>query len=150
MGHRLVEAVVMPTTNLRALFNALPGLDNRTPASSELELVAKAFGPTIPYRDGIIGLVKYSGVSAWERHADDEIVLVIDGAGFLHILDSDSRHETPRSLFPWTLTIVPGHCWHQIESERGISLLTVSPQPTTHISTHPCFAMPPAPAPGAI
>lgn len=122
--------------NLRAEFNNLPGMKGRTPETGGNALEGTAFGPTYPYRDGYVSTVKYSGTSAWERHVGEEILIVADGSGYLHMIDDDG-FVIPRSLTTNLLIIVPANAWHQIESDEGISLVTVSPQPTDHQAERP-------------
>lgn len=117
--------------NLQAELKRLPGLKGRTPEMGGNALEGTAFGPTFPYRDGFISTVKFTGRSSWERHAGEEILLVAEGDGYLHILDDDG-FVVPRSLSTNLMIVVPTNCWHQIESEGGISLVTISPQPTDH------------------
>jgi mannose-6-phosphate isomerase-like protein (cupin superfamily) len=121
--------------NLRAEINTLPGLTGRTPDSDDKQL-AKAFGATFPYRDGFISTVKFSGTSSWERHSDEEILLVADGEGFLHLVDNEG-FVVPRCLSANLLIVVPAGAWHQISSKPGITLVTITPQPTTHQPERP-------------
>ena len=122
--------------NLSAELNKLPGLTGRTPETGHNQLEGTAFGPTYPYRDGFISTVKFSGKSSWEKHEGEEILLVAEGDGYLLVIDEDG-FVVPRSLSMNLLVIVPPGCWHQIESENGITLVTVSPQPTLHQSDRP-------------
>jgi len=122
--------------NLSAELRRLPGLKDRTPETGHNALEGTAFGPTFPYRDGFISTVKFTGRSSWEKHEGEEILLVAEGDGYLHIIDADG-FVVPRSLSTNLLIIVPAGCWHQIESEAGISLVTVSPQPTEHQAERP-------------
>lgn len=120
----------METMNLRAELNALQGLDGRKPETPDRDL-NPAFGRTIPYRDGYISTIKFSGKSAWEKHNGDELVFVAGGHGFLLLL-GDQRRITPQSLSPGIIVIIPANKWHQIESQSGIALWAVTPQPTVH------------------
>ena len=122
--------------NLSAELRRLPGLPDRTPETGHNQLEGTAFGPTFPYRDGFISTVKFTGTSSWEKHEGEEILLVAEGAGYLHIIDDDG-FDVPRSLSANLLIVVPAGCWHQIESASGISLVTVSPQPTEHQAERP-------------
>lgn len=122
--------------NLRAEALAVPGLEDRTPDTPIADLDARCFGPTHPYRDGYISIVKYSGTSAWERHQDEEILIIAAGSGMLWIIGPDG-HDTPRTLNEGLLVIVPALAWHQIEAPDGITMFTISPQPTEHRAAHP-------------
>ena len=122
--------------NLQAELGKLPGMKGRTPETGHNQLEGTAFGPTYPYRDGFISTVKFSGTSSWEKHEGEEILLIADGEGYLMLIDEDG-FVVPRSLSTNLLIVVPAECWHQIESEGGITLVTVSPQPTLHQSERP-------------
>jgi len=123
--------------NLTAECNAVPGLTGRTPDTAGADLEAKAFGRTHPYRDGFISTVKFSGTSAWERHnSGEELILIAEGEGFLRLIDEDG-FVVPRSLSTNLLIVIPTGAWHQIESAGGITLITVTPQPTDHQAERP-------------
>lgn len=121
--------------NLRAEALAVPGLECRTPYTPVADLEARCFGPTYPYRDGYISTVKYSGTSAWERNQDEEILIVAAGSGMLWI--AEGINDIPRTLSEGLLVIVPANAWHQIEAPDGITMFTVSPQPTEHQAERP-------------
>lgn len=120
----------MNAINLHAEDCALEGFRDRTPTTPE-HMLSSAFGRTYPYRDGFISTVKFSGRSAWEKHQGDEIVITIRGAGFLLALCADG-HVKPQSISCGIAVVVPAGTWHQIESDDGITLLTITPQPTEH------------------
>lgn len=122
--------------NMAAELRNLEGMKGRTPETGHNALEGTAFGPTFPYRDGFISTVKFSGTSSWEKHESEEILLVAEGDGYLHLIDEDG-FVVPRSLSTNLMVVVPGECWHQIESEGGITLITVSPQPTLHQAERP-------------
>ena len=122
--------------NLQAELKRLPGMTGRTPHTDPIALDETAFGPTHCYRDGYISTVKFSGRSAWEKHVGDELLLVAEGSGYLLLIDKDG-FVVPRALSTNLLIIVPAERWHQIESEGGISLVTVTPQPTVHQAERP-------------
>lgn len=122
--------------NLSSELRKLPGLTGRTPETDPASLEGTAFGPTYPYRDGYISTVRFTGTSSWERHHAEEILLVADGAGLMNIID-EHGWVVPRMLSVNLLIIVPAGCWHQIESDSGITLVTVSPQPTEHQAERP-------------
>jgi mannose-6-phosphate isomerase-like protein (cupin superfamily) len=122
--------------NLSAECRAVPGMTGRTSQTASAELEAKCFGPTFPYRDGFISTVKFSGTSSWERHSGEELLLVAEGSGFLLLIDDDG-FVVPRSLSENLLIVVPSGAWHQVKSETGITLITITPQPTDHQAERP-------------
>jgi hypothetical protein len=95
--------------NLRAECTQLPGLTGRTPETTGEALEGTAFGPTYPYRDGFVSTVKFSGTSGWERHPGEELLLIAEGTGFLHLIDTDG-FDVPRALSPtFWLSCRPRH-----------------------------------------
>ena len=95
------------------------------------EELEAAFAALANYRDGGIFAGGFSGTSRWERHRNgDEIVHVLSGATRLTI-KSQSGAET-FELTAGMMIIVPQGCWHRFESETGVRVMTVTPQPTDH------------------
>ena len=95
------------------------------------EELEAAFATLAHYRDGGIFAGGFSGVSRWERHrTGDEIVHVLSGATRLTII---SQQDTETfELRGGMMVIVPQGSWHRFESENGVRLMTVTPQPTDH------------------
>ena len=120
----------MKTLNIRAELNA-SGMEGRRPDTLEKDL-QRCFGKTINYRDGFIGTVKFCGKSAWEFHPEEEVVLVVEGSGTLLVIE-ESGYTRPQSLSPLVAVVIPKGSWHAIEAPGGISLMTVTPQPTHHL-----------------
>jgi len=117
--------------DLTAELAKLKTLEGRTPASSEAER-KEAIARLAPYRDGAVFAAKFAGTGAWERHPQgDEIVQIIEGSTILHLMTSEGRQSL--SLGAGTMVIVPRDMWHQFEAPTGVSLITVTPQPTEHL-----------------
>jgi len=88
-----------------------------------------------PYRDGAIFTSKFSGEGGWERHRNgDELVHIIDGAATLHLMTEDGPKAM--ALSAGTLAVVPQGVWHRFTSPGGVTLMTVTPQPTDHPPVH--------------
>lgn len=118
--------------DLASELSKLTMLEGRTPTSAEADRVG-AFGRLAPYRDGAIFVAKFSGISAWERHPmGDEIVQVLDGETELRLLTDSGRQSL--TLKRGMMVIVPQHAWHQFVAPNGVALMTVTPQPTEHLS----------------
>ena len=99
----------------------LPRLEKRT-----------AFATLAPYRDGGIFGGSFSGESQWERHQHgDEIVSILEGAATLTIMTD----EGPQSfaMTAGMMIVVPQECWHLFQAPAGVTIMTVTPQPTEHI-----------------
>ncbi len=105
-------------------------LSGRTPQTTD-EQAEGAFRKLAAYRDGGIFVGHWAGSSEWERHrTGDEIVMVLEGRATIFFLTDDG--ERAESLGPSALVIVPQSTWHRFESPDGVSILTVTPQPTDH------------------
>ena len=105
-------------------------LRGRTEHTSEADAEA-AFATLAPFRDGGVFAGSFDGVSPWERHPNgDELVHILDGATTLTIIIDDE----PRvfEMRGGMLLVVPQGCWHRFESPNGVTVLTMTPQPTEH------------------
>ncbi len=87
------------------------------------------------YRDGAIFTTKFAGSGGWERHRNgEEIVHILDGATTLHLM-TETGPET-LELSAGMIAIVPRAAWHRFEAPHGVTLTTVTPQPTDHPAIH--------------
>ncbi len=111
------------------MLDSLEFLADRTPTSPDSE-TAKAFATLAGYRDGGIFVGHYAGNSAWERHIEDEVVMVLEGETTL-FLDTAGGVES-YTLGSLELVVVPRDTWHRFETSEGVKILTVTPQPTEH------------------
>ena len=110
--------------------DALTFLEGRH-ADTPPEQLEAAFATLAHYRDGGIFAGGFSGISRWERHRNgDEIVHVLGGATRLTIMSQSNAESF--ELTAGMMIIVPQGCWHRFESEFGVQLMTVTPQPTDH------------------
>jgi quercetin dioxygenase-like cupin family protein len=122
---------MIPAIDLKAEFAQLKLLQERTPTSSEADRKG-AFATLATYRDGGVFAAKFAGTSAWERHPQgDEIVHIVDGATTLHLITDQGRQSM--ALNAGMFTIVPRNTWHQFVAPEGVCVMTVTPQPTTHL-----------------
>ncbi len=108
----------------------LPVLRNRTPETQGPEADA-AFAELAKTRDGGVFAGSFEGESAWERHVNgDELVHVLDGETRLTILTGNG--PTVLEMKAGMLTVVPQGCWHKFHAPSGVTVLTMTPQPTDH------------------
>ena len=118
--------------DLNAEFAQLKMLRGRTPETPPADREG-AFARLAPYRDSAINVAKFSGEGPWERHPNgDEIVQVVDGAATFHIMFEDGPQSY--ALKAGMVVIVPQGKWHRFEAPDGVSLMTTTPQPTTHLT----------------
>ncbi len=116
--------------DIKAVLETLPVLHGRTPRTDDAES-SKSFATLAGYRDGGIFAGSFDGDSEWERHArGDELVHVLDGETEITLLIDDGPQKM--TLKAGMLTVVPQGCWHRFHAPDGVTLMTVTPQPTDH------------------
>ena len=116
--------------DIEAALARLPVLHGRTPETANDE-ADKSFATLAAFGDGGVFAGSFDGTSEWERHAQgDELVHVLAGAAQLTLLTGEGRQEL--TLTAGMLTVVPQGCWHRFHAPDGVTLLTVTPQPTDH------------------
>lgn len=118
---------------LTSRFEALGFLPDRTPDDKRRS--ATDGGPpwvdtVADYRDGGIFIVHYAGDSAWERHPDDEVVMVVDGETTMTMIIDDQRRTL--TMTAMELIVVPANTWHRFHTPDGVRVMTITPQPTDH------------------
>jgi mannose-6-phosphate isomerase-like protein (cupin superfamily) len=117
--------------DIKAELAGLTFLHGRGSDTTEAEKSA-AFTTLTQYRDGAIFTGGFSGISQWERHEQgEEIVHVLDGATKLTIMTDDGPQAF--EMKAGMLVVVPQGCWHQFHSPDGVTIMTITPQPTEHI-----------------
>ncbi len=105
-------------------------LRDRGPHTTEEEAQA-SIAKLADFRDGGVFASHFSGKHGWERHPKgDEIVQILQGTTQFDIIIDDVMQSF--ELSAGMLIVVPKGCWHRFESEKGVKLLTATPQPTTH------------------
>ena len=125
MSHRQPKAV-----DIQAALAPLPVLRNRRPDTPGPESAA-AFARLAETRDGAVFAGAFEGQSPWERHRNgDELVQVLAGETQLTILTSDGACVL--TLKAGMLTIVPQGSWPRFHAPTGVTVLTMTPQPTDH------------------
>ena len=121
--------------DIDAAIAPLPVLKNRTPDTEGPE-VAGAFAMLAETETGGVFAGSFEGVSQWERHPNgDELVQVLSGETQLTIKMDDGDYIL--HMKAGMITIVPRGCWHQFEAPNGVSVMTMTPQPTEHSKTLP-------------
>ncbi len=121
--------------DIDAAIAPLPVLKNRTPETEGSE-AASAFAVLAETETGAVFAGSFEGTSAWERHPNgDELVQVLVGETQLTIKMEDGDHTL--HMQAGMVTVVPRGCWHQFEAFDGVSVMTMTPQPTDHSTTPP-------------
>ncbi len=114
--------------DIREAIAPLPVLRNRRPETQESEAEA-AFAVLAETRNGGVFAGSFEGESAWERHGNgDELVQVLEGETRLTILTGSG--PTVLEMRAGMVTVVPQGCWHKFHAPTGVTVLTMTPQPT--------------------
>ena len=125
MAHMIVEAVHIESELAR-----LPVLRGRKPDTPADE-ADKAFATLAEMGEGGVFAGSFEGESPWERHPKgDELVHVLAGETRLTLLTEDGPQELV--MTSGMLTVVPQGTWHRFQAPDGVTVLTVTPQPTDH------------------
>jgi hypothetical protein len=72
------------------------------------------------------GVASFVGRPPWERHADDELLHILDGECELTVRHP-SGIRTTRMLSRGDLVIVPRNCWHNNNAWLGVTMLFMTP-----------------------
>ncbi|MZR32414.1 cupin domain-containing protein [Sneathiella litorea] len=116
--------------DINAILNTLSPLRNRGLETTEEEAKA-AFATLESFNNGAVFTGSFDGVSPWERHCGgDELVHILKGETRLTVLSDSS--EDILTLKSGMMTVVPQGCWHRFHAPGGVTVLTVTPQPTDH------------------
>ncbi len=121
--------------DIAAALDALTLLPNRTPDTPDD--VSAAWADTLAnYRNGGVYASYYAGLSEWECHRQgDEFVMVIAGATTMTLYIDGSDHCV--ALVASQFVIVPQGIWHRFNTPDGAQIMTITPQPTEHLTNHP-------------
>jgi mannose-6-phosphate isomerase-like protein (cupin superfamily) len=131
---RAQEDNVTTVVDLTAELANLTMLRDRTPQTTRAERQDSSRN-IAKYRDGAIFTTRFSGEGAWERHRNgEEIVHILDGETIVHLM-TEAGPET-LELRAGMIAIVPQGAWHRFSCPDGVTLMTVTPQPTDHPAVH--------------
>jgi mannose-6-phosphate isomerase-like protein (cupin superfamily) len=91
-----------------------------------------AFITLASYRDGGIFSGSFWGESQWERHPKgEEFVHILDGTTSVTIVTDDGPQSF--EMTAGMMIVVPQGHWHQFQAPNGVTLMTITPQPTEHL-----------------
>ena len=121
----------MQGLDIAAALRALPELaitsdTTEDQANAAMDLVA-------PFNDCMVGLVRFSGQTPWERHPHDELLYVLDGEVEVTLLADEGRTEA--TVAAGCLYIVPAGRWHRQLPRPAVTLLFITSAQGTDNST---------------
>ncbi len=122
--------------DIRQALASLPVLRGRRPETRGPEADA-AFAVLAETENVGVFAGSFDGESAWERHPNgDELVHILDGEARLTILSDGAPGDAPGGaptvlhLKAGMLTLVPQGRWQKFHAPTGVTVLTMTPQPT--------------------
>ncbi|MDX1575694.1 MAG: cupin domain-containing protein, partial [Kiloniellales bacterium] len=108
----------------------LPVLRGRRP-DTPAEAANAAFATLAKLGEGGVFAGSFDGESPWERHPKgDELVHILKGRTRLTLLTEAGPQVL--EMAAGMLTVVPRGTWHRFHAPDGVTVLTVTPQPTDH------------------
>lgn len=72
----------------------------------------------------MVGTIRFSGRTPWERHPEDELLYVVQGEVDVAVLLDEGVQET--TVTEGSLFIVPGDRWHRQTPRPVVSLMFVT------------------------
>jgi quercetin dioxygenase-like cupin family protein len=109
----------MEPHDIRAAVSSLPEL-KITSAITEAEAMA-AMRVIGSFNQCMVGMVRFSGRTPWERHPDDELLYVMQGEVEVTVLaDAGAVQTTVRA---GSVFVVPKGLWHQQMPRPEVALL---------------------------
>ncbi len=125
--------------NVKQALDELPVLKGRTPKTTASEADPSFATLSTFDQNGGVFVGSFEGRSAWERHSrGDEFVQIVAGSTRLTIL-ADGQQQI-FEMKEGMVTVVPQGCWHHFDAPEGVSVLTVTPQPTDHSADDPVLS----------
>jgi len=122
---------MMKAHDIRA---ALSGLPELTITSSTTEEEANAAMQEIAsFNQCMVGLVRFSGQTLWERHPDgDELLHVLEGAVDVTVLTDGEPVQA--TVHAGSVFVVPRGLWHRQLPRPAVTLLFATPAERTEAS----------------
>lgn len=80
----------------------------------------------------MVGVIRFSGQTPWERHSGDELLYVLEGAVEVTVLTDDSMQVT--TLTEGMIFIVPRDCWHRQKPQPETAIMFLTPAQGTDAS----------------
>ncbi len=121
---------MIKATKISEALEGLTVLENRTP-TTEVSEEDNIFATLSETAGTGIFAGSFNGESPWERHRNgDELVQILAGEATVSILTDTGRVDLAMSA--GMVTIVPQGCWHKFNAPNGVTVMTMTPQPTEH------------------
>jgi len=107
----------------------------RVSAATTASDAAAAMRMLASFNDCIVGTVRFSGQTPWERHPGDELLYVVQGSVDVTVLLDDGASDA--TLNAGSMFVVPAGRWHRQAPRPTVSLMFVTPAQGTDTSWSP-------------
>jgi mannose-6-phosphate isomerase-like protein (cupin superfamily) len=104
----------------------------RVSAATTASDAAAAMRMLASFNDCMVGIVRFSGQTPWERHPGDELLYVVQGSVDVTVLLDDGAHDA--TLHAGSVFVVPAGRWHRQAPRPTASLMFVTPAQGTDAS----------------
>ena len=121
----------MEAHDVRAAFGNLPEL-KITSATTEADAMA-AMRMIASFNQCMVGIVRFSGQTPWERHPDDELLYVVEGEVDVTVLTDKGAAQT--TVRAGSLFVVPRGLWHRQLPRPSVALLFLTSMEGNEAST---------------
>ncbi|MDP3208488.1 MAG: cupin domain-containing protein [Rhodoglobus sp.] len=120
----------MKAHDLPSSFIGLPDL-LVTPSTTESEAAA-ALRVLASFNRCMVGVIRFSGETPWERHVEDELLYVVEGEVDVTVLADHGAVEA--TIRQGSIFVVPKGLWHRQRPRPVVSLLFLTPETGTEAS----------------
>ncbi len=121
----------MEPHDIPAVLKDLPALEI-TAATTEAEAV-DAMRVIASFNQCMVGVVRFAGETPWERHPDEELLHVLEGAVDVTVLTDTAAVET--TVRAGSTFIVPGGLWHRQMPRPSVALMFITSKDGNEAST---------------
>ena len=94
------------------------------PATTEEDAMA-SMRPLQTLNGCMVGVVRFSGRTPWERHPDDELIYVLEGVVDVTVLE-EGGGSAEATLRAGDVFVVPRKLWHRQDARASTGLLFVT------------------------
>jgi quercetin dioxygenase-like cupin family protein len=130
-GRRSRHRPSLVSHDLQAALRDLPELT--ITASTTAEEADAAVRPLANVDPCLFGVMRYSGLTPWERHpAGDELLHVLDGEVEVTVLTDDGRVDV--NVPSGSIFVCPRGLWHRQLPRPSVTILFGTPSETTEVS----------------
>lgn len=122
----LPSSALKPAVGLRSALATVPPL-NISGSTTEAEADA-AFRQIVEFNDCTVTVGRFRGLTPWERHANDELLHILDGETDITVLTDEGPVE--QNIRRGSIFVCPGGLWHRQFARQTVTGLYATPRPS--------------------